>query len=145
MVERTNLFTAAVVDELVGGALTGVLDNRAGHVLDGIAETRAALLTQSNEVGTKTANVGRSHGGTGEHSSAVSWLIRGNMHPGGEDIDYITKRLVSISQTVGPDILTCLSPVGEASLGVIFGRGSNSTDRWLRGRGVVLGIRLRDY
>lgn len=88
MVERTNLFAAAVVDKLAGGALTRSLDSLIGHLLDGVTETWAALLAQSDKVGTKTADVRRSHGSTRESVSAATWLKGGDVLSWGIDVDY---------------------------------------------------------
>lgn len=88
MVERTNLFAAAVVDELASGTLTRALDSIMGHLLDSVTETWAALLAQSNEVGTETADVRRSHGSTRESVSAAARLKGGDILSWGVDIDY---------------------------------------------------------
>lgn len=95
MVERTNLFAAAVVDKLAGGVLTRALDSIIGHLLDGVTETRATLLAQSDEVGTETANVRRSHGSTRESISAAAWLKGGDILSWGKDVDY--KEIVNFS------------------------------------------------
>lgn len=83
-----HLSAAAVVDEAVGGAAAGVLDDWLRELLDALADGSTGDVLHAHEVSSKTANVRSSHGSSREGLGATTGLGGENFLARSIDINY---------------------------------------------------------